>query len=77
MCMVWHVDKYEITFIYQFQENLLQPGINDARDRYQAAARQLRNTALDHATTAISLSGIQYAQNTVLGSVVWRHCVIA
>ena len=44
MCTVWHVDKYKT--IYQFQENLSRPGIIDARARYRAAARRLRNTAL-------------------------------
>jgi hypothetical protein len=32
----------------KFQENLSQPGIIDARARYQAAARWLRNTDLCH-----------------------------
>jgi hypothetical protein len=32
----------------KFQENLSRPGIIDARVRYRAAARRLRNTALDH-----------------------------
>ena len=30
-----------------FQENLSWPGIIDARARYRAAARRLRNTGLD------------------------------
>jgi len=30
----------------KFQENLSRPGIIDARARYRAAARRLRNTAL-------------------------------
>ena len=33
---------------YQFQENISRPRIIDARAWYRAAARQLRNTALDH-----------------------------
>jgi hypothetical protein len=85
--MVWHVDKYKITFKLvishwtnemsfsthsrilfsseyfhyklfinekclenendNFQENLSLPGIIDARARYRAATRRLRNTALD------------------------------
>ena len=31
----------------KFQENLSRPGIIDARDRYRAAARRLRNTAVE------------------------------
>jgi len=42
MCTVWHADKYKITVSYQFQENLSQPSIIDAR------ARRLRNTGLYH-----------------------------
>ena len=30
----------------KFQENLSRPGTNDARARYRAAARRLRNVAL-------------------------------
>jgi len=50
MCKVWHVDKYKITFklVIKFQENLSRPGIIDSRARYRAAARRLRNTALDN-----------------------------
>jgi len=84
--MVWHADKYKITFklvishwtnemsfsthsrilfsseyfhyktfIHEkclenendkFQENLSRPGIIDARARYRAAARRLRNTGI-------------------------------
>ena len=32
----------------KFQENLSRPGIIDARARYRAAARRLRNTHLHH-----------------------------
>ena len=32
---------------YQFVEKLSRPGIIDARARYRAAARRLRNTGLD------------------------------
>jgi len=32
----------------KFQENLSRPGIIDARARYRAAARRLRNTAIDN-----------------------------
>ena len=47
MCTVWRVDKYKITFkLYQFQENLSQHDIIDARAWYRAAARRLRNTEL-------------------------------
>jgi len=31
----------------KFQENLSRPGITDARARYRAAARRLRNTTPD------------------------------
>ena len=31
----------------EFQENLSRPGIIDARARYRAAARRLRNTGLE------------------------------
>ena len=58
MYTVWHVDKCKITFklvinwtneiLYHIvvSSGLLQPGIIDARARYRAAARRLRNTAL-------------------------------
>ena len=54
----WHVDKYKITFelITNWTNEILQhvvvssglsrPGIIDARARYRAAARRLRNAAL-------------------------------
>ena len=32
----------------KFQENLSRPGIIDARARYRAAARRLRNTGVNH-----------------------------
>ena len=60
MYTVWHVDKYKITFklvINWTNEILLhivvssglsRPGIIDARARYRAAARRLRNTGLQH-----------------------------
>jgi len=59
MYTVWHVDKYKITFkliINWTNENLYhivvssglsRPGIIDTRARYRAAARRLRNTALN------------------------------
>ena len=49
MCTVWHVDKYKITFklVIKKQDNLSRPGIIDARARYRAAARRLRNTDLE------------------------------
>ena len=55
---MWHVDKYKITFklVINWTNEILQhivvssdlsrPGIIDARSRYRAAARRLRNTAL-------------------------------
>ena len=58
MYMLWHVDKYKITFklVINWTNEILQhivvssglslPGIIDARARYRAAARRLRNTAL-------------------------------
>jgi len=32
---------------YKFQENFSKPGIIDARARYRAAARRLRNTGVE------------------------------
>jgi hypothetical protein len=58
MYTMWHVDKYKITFnlvinwtneiLWQIvvSSGLSRPGIIDARARYRAAARRLRNTAL-------------------------------
>jgi hypothetical protein len=58
MYTVWHVDKYKITFklvinwtneiLYHIvvSSGLSRPGIIDARARYRAAARRLRNTAV-------------------------------
>ena len=39
------------TKMKKFQENLSRPGIIDARARYRAAARQLRNTDLSYTCT--------------------------
>jgi hypothetical protein len=59
MYTVWLVDEYKITFklIITWTNEILQhivvssglsrPGIIDARARYRAAARRLRNTVLD------------------------------
>ena len=60
MYTVWHVDKYKIThklFINPWTNETLQhivvtsglsrPDIIDARTRYRAAARWLRNTDID------------------------------
>ena len=57
---VWHVEKYKITFklvINHRTNEILQhivvssgmsrPGVIDARARYRAAARRLRNTDLE------------------------------
>jgi hypothetical protein len=56
MYTVWHVDKYKITFklVINWTNGILhhivissglsRPGIIDARARYRAAARRLRNT---------------------------------
>jgi hypothetical protein len=38
----------------KFQENVSRPGIIDARARYLAAARLLRNTVLSHARTRVT-----------------------
>jgi hypothetical protein len=59
MYRVWHVDKYKITFqlvtshwtneiLWHIvvSSGLSRPGIIDARARYRAAARRLRNTGL-------------------------------
>ena len=61
MYAVWHVDKYKITyklFINPWTNETLQHivvssglsrlGIIDARVRYRAAARRLRNTAVQY-----------------------------
>ena len=61
MYTVWHVDKYKITFnlviklwtneiLYHIvvSSGLTRPGIIDARARYRAAARRLRNTDIMH-----------------------------
>jgi len=60
MYTVWHVDKYKITFKLVINHwtnetlqhivvssGLLRPGIIDARARYRAAARRLRNTTVE------------------------------
>ena len=59
MCTVWHVDKCKITFklIINWTNEILryivvssgplQPGVIDARARYQTAAQWSRNTAVD------------------------------
>jgi len=58
MYRVWHVDKYKITFklvinwtneiLYHIlgSSGLSRPGTIDARARYRAAARRLRNTGI-------------------------------
>jgi len=48
MYTVWHVDKYKITFklVIGSMMNLSRPGIIDARARYRATARRLRNNGL-------------------------------
>ena len=60
MYMVWHVDKYKITFklVINWINEILQhivvssglarPSIIDARARYWAAARRSRNTDLEY-----------------------------
>jgi len=40
----------------KFQENLSRPGIIDARARYRAAARRLRNTYLDGGRDCVVLT---------------------
>jgi len=62
MYTVWHVDKYKITFklVINWTKEILEhivgssgpsrPGKIDARAHYRAAARRLRNTALEDAT---------------------------
>jgi hypothetical protein len=61
MYKMWHVDKYKITFKLVVKwineisyhtvvfSGLSRPGIIDGRVRYRAAARRLRNTALENA----------------------------
>jgi len=62
MYTVWHVDKYKITFklVINWTNYILQhiavssglsrSGIIDARARYRAAARRLRNTSVESLT---------------------------
>jgi hypothetical protein len=72
MYTVRHVDKYKITFkiVINRTNEILQhivvssglsgPGIIDARIRYQAAARRLRNTAIVLAVRLPHSSNISY-----------------
>jgi len=65
MYTVWHVDKYKITFklvinltneiLYHIvvSSGLSRFGIIDARDRYRAAARRLRNTGVSHGVSVL------------------------
>jgi len=65
--MVWHVDKYKITFklVINWTNEILwhivvssslsRPGIIDARAHYRAAARRLRNTGLRCGSAAARL----------------------
>jgi len=60
MYTVWHVDKYKITFklVINWTNEILwhivvSPGLSlsgiiDARARYRAASRRLRNTILEY-----------------------------
>jgi len=41
-----------------YQENLSRPGIIDAKARYRAAARQLRNIGLDGTTRIGNLTAV-------------------
>jgi hypothetical protein len=57
MYTVWYVDKYKITFKL-ISSDLSRPGIIDARARYRATARRLRNAALqDFTVDQLFLSG--------------------
>jgi len=89
MYTVWHVDKYKIIFklVINWTNEILwyivvpsglsRPGIIDARAWYRAAARRLRNTALDGRTHKLVLPILRwesfyvttrvYASNRVLG----------
>ena len=83
MYTVWHVDKYKITFklainwtneILQHvavSSSLSRAGIIDARARYRAAARRLRNTAIDHAKTACRVTEI--ADQVISSSQLFRY----
>ena len=44
----------------KFQENLSRPGIIDARARYRATARWLRNTALNKLGSVVGLGNLNY-----------------
>ena len=51
MCMLWQVDRYKITFTLVINSGRISrvPGINDARARYRAADRRLRNLIIENA----------------------------
>ena len=74
MYTVWHVDKYKITFklVINWINEILQHivvssglswrGIIDARARYRAGARRLRNTGLDRLGCAVlNIQGVPEA----------------
>ena len=66
MYTVWHVDKYKITLklVINWTNEILQhivvssglswPGIFDARARYRAAARRLRNIGLETSPVTVT-----------------------
>jgi len=55
MCTVWHVDKYKITFklVINSRRTSRGPVLIDARARYRAAARRVRNSQSVILTSAI------------------------
>jgi len=83
MYTVWHVDKYEIIskLVINWTNEILyhivvssgfsRPGIIDARTRYRAAIRQLKNTALENIVNATNQSKHVKSQlkKTILESV--------
>ena len=87
MYTVWHVDKYKITFklvinwtneifwhIVVFS-GLSRPGIIDARARYRAAARRLRNTALSG--ICVWIPSIKETMMMMIIIITTTHCRVA
>ena len=76
MYMVWHFDKYKITFKLVINwtneifwhivvsSGLSRPGIIDARAQYRAAARRLINTMLNNQADFQFSSGWRNIWNT-------------
>ena len=57
----------------KFQENFSRPGLIDARARYRAAARRLRNTGLDNRGTTICCLGTEQLHCTQCHCSIWQE----